>query len=444
MKIGQSWKKTMLFITLFMALALMFPTKASAQGIIAGDTVNEGEVLDHNAFLNGTSVVMDGVINGDLLAVGNNIKINGEVNGDLVVMGGNVVLNGPVSGSAYIGAGLLVLGPQASVGRDVYFLGGRGTTEAGSKIDRDLNIVGLESNLAGEVNRKVNSLVGPVVLAQKIYEFMISQGWLPQTWQKAPGTPQARQIDLAVHPVAFGLTTFQPLIPASLTSDNRITTNSLNRVQSLQPANAIDTERLKSWAVPMLRTLVGLLLIGLLLVWLVPAQLHVASEHVHLQPWRSLLYGLLVFVIGWLAAVLILVLVLALAFFFYWASLPNLGFLTGSLGLISLGLALTIFWLSIAYFSKIIVAYLVVVLVFKRWIPSLAQNRILPLVIGVILYALLASIPYLGVLISAVATLIGLGGLWMFLTKNRLPEIEEVTQAEPEDINPEVVPAEEG
>jgi hypothetical protein len=109
-----------------------------------------------------------------------------------------------------------------------------------------------------------------------------------------------------------------------------------------------------------------------------------------------------------------------------------------------LGLALTIFWLSIAYFSKIIVAYLVIALVFKRWIPSLANNRILPLVIGVILYALLASIPYLGVLISAVATLMGLGGLWMFLTKNHLPENEEVVQAEPEEINPEVVTAEEG
>jgi hypothetical protein len=32
----------------------------------------------------------------------------------------------------------------------------------------------------------------------------------------------------------------------------------------------------------------------------------------------------------------------------------------------------------------------------------------------------------------------------MFLTKNHLPENEEVVKAEPEEINPEVVTAEEG
>ena len=47
---------------------------------------------------------MDGVINGDLLAIGNDININGEVNGDLAVIGKNVTLNGPVSGNIYISA----------------------------------------------------------------------------------------------------------------------------------------------------------------------------------------------------------------------------------------------------------------------------------------------------------------------------------------------------
>jgi hypothetical protein len=149
----------------------------------------------------------------------------------------------------------------------------------------------------------------------------------------------------------------------------------------------------------------------------------------------------LVFVLGCLAALLAFALILVLAIFFYWASLPNLGFLTGAFGLMSLGLIITIFWLVIAYFSKIIVAYLVISVIFKRWIPSLAKNRVLPLVIGVVLYALLASIPYLGILIAVIATLIGLGGLWMFLYSNRTPEIEPEPQPEPVETTPEIIPA---
>jgi hypothetical protein len=186
------------------------------------------------------------------------------------------------------------------------------------------------------------------------------------------------------------------------------------------------------------------MIIGLLIVWLVPAQLKLSGEQTRKHPWRALLYGLLVFILGWLGALLACVLVLALTFFFYWASLPNLGFLTGALGLISVGLAITVLWFAIAYVSKVIVVYLVVALVFKRWIPSLANNRVLPLVIGVIVYALLASIPYLGVLIAIITTLIGLGALWMFMFTKPLPEPELVTQPEPVETNPEVIPAAEG
>ena len=95
----------------------------------------------------------------------------------------------------------------------------------------------------------------------------------------------------------------------------------------------------KPGAVSLLRNLVALLILGLLVVWLAPVQLSMASEQTRIKPWRSLLTGLLVFFLGWIVAVLIFVLVLALAFFFYWVSLPTLGFFTGAIGLMTLGLA---------------------------------------------------------------------------------------------------------
>src|SRR5215471_1647716 len=114
-------KTSILSLSLILAAALMFPSPALAQGINVKDTVKEGEVVDHNLVLSGPVVKMDGKVEGDLLAIGDKVSINGEVDGNLVVVGNTVAINGPVSGSAYIGAANLVVGPQASVGRDVSF-----------------------------------------------------------------------------------------------------------------------------------------------------------------------------------------------------------------------------------------------------------------------------------------------------------------------------------
>jgi hypothetical protein len=182
-----------------------------------------------------------------------------------------------------------------------------------------------------------------------------------------------------------------------------------------------------------------LLILGLLVVWLVPAQLSDAVEQTRRKPWRALLTGLLVFVLGWVIAFLLFLLILALAIFLYWLSLPTLGFLAGMLGLMGLGLAVTVFWLSITYFSKIIIATLVGTLLFKRFIPKYAHSRVWPLLTGVILYALLASIPYLGWLIAVITTFFGLGALWM-VSKPRaaLSEDQSVAQPQPDEEKPDI------
>jgi hypothetical protein len=105
------------------------------------------------------------------------------------------------------------------------------------------------------------------------------------------------------------------------------------------------------------------------------------------------LTGSLVFVLGYIVTFLLFTLILDLSIFLYWVSLPTLGFETGTLGLTSLGIALSIFWLSIVFFSKIIVAYLCGSLFFKRFLPKFAHHRVWPFLSGVILYPLLTSIP---------------------------------------------------
>jgi cytoskeletal protein CcmA (bactofilin family) len=422
MRINNKWGLSIVILCFFLILPFIFPTTALAQGINIDDTVKKGEVLDQNLFLSGPEVVMDGKVNGDLVSVGNNVTINGEVNGSLIAIGQKVFLNGPLSGTAYVAALELELGPLANIERDVYYVGTSLKTQEGSSINRDLNAVSLGADLSGSIGGDINAVVGPVNLVQSLYKFMLDQGWLSQPLKLNFPWFQGGYGKQAIPGIAFGLQSIQNFNFSSSASGSEPTLIADQGFQASQQAGTIDVERLKGWAIPFLRNLAALLILGLLALWLLPAQLSFAGEQVRVRPWRTLLTGLLVFVIGWFVALLALILILALAIFFYWVSLPNLGFLIGTLGLSSLGIAMTIFWLDIVFFSKIVVAYLCGVLFFQRFLPKYAQRKIWPFLTGVVVYALLASIPYLGWLVAIIATFLGLGAIWKLSAMLKQPE----------------------
>jgi hypothetical protein len=333
------------------------------------------------------------------------------------------------------------LGPQASIGRDVYFIGGGLKAQDGSTINRDLNSLSLEADLAGSVKRKVNTLVGPLNLAQAIYQFMQNQGWLPgsgssQSGFRLPAAQPAAQT--ALRGMGFGVPILQNFVRFSPAPAGMPGLTAVRNFQTTPPGSTIDVERLKGWLIPFLRNLAALLILGLLGVWLVPAQLNWAGDVTRQSPWRAFLTGLLVFVLGWFLALLAFALILALAFFLYWLSLPTLGFLSGTLGLTGLGLAVTVFWLCIVYFSKLIIAILFGRLMLGRFLPKQAQSRVWPLVTGVFLYALLASIPYLGWVIAVLVTLFGLGALWMVASPRGLPAGRPAEQLQPAGGSPDL------
>jgi hypothetical protein len=409
----KTYKPIILRVCLLMAIALMLPTSALARQITSTSTVQKGQVLDQNMILTGTAVTMDGVINGDLLAIGDTVTINGEVKGSLIVAGKNVVLNGPVSGSVYAAGLSLVLAPQANVERDVYFVGNRIETQEGSAINRDLNAVSLEAALNGSVARDVNAQVGALNLIQKAYQFAITQGWFQPNQGLNKWLAPSGYENPPLTAVVSERSSLQNIAFVSHAAERKLTANRGMNAHPSQSTDASSVSPWKAWAIAFLRNLAGLLILGLLAVWLAPAQLNLAGEQARTSPGRAFLTGLLVLVIGWFAAVITGVVVLAVTIFLYWLSLPNLAFLLGSLGLISLGLAIVIFWLSIVYFSKIIIATLSGKLLFQRFLPKYAHSRVWPFVVGVVIYALLASIPYLGWVVALVTTLFGLGALWM-------------------------------
>jgi hypothetical protein len=130
-----------------------------------------------------------------------------------------------------------------------------------------------------------------------------------------------------------------------------------------------------------------------------------------------------------LVAFLILMLGIGLGALNFW----DLAWTVWGVGFTSLGLA---FWLSllfVSYGTKVIVAFLVGSLILKRLAPNSLQYKILPLLLGLLIYVLLAWLPYFGWVIAVLVNAIGLGAAWLAF-RDRSPEgSEEEIPAEEDD-----------
>lgn len=389
-------KVPLVALGLILLITLGLPSKGQAQGIIFGDHIPTGQVVDNNLILNGTDINIEGTVNGDVIAFGDTITLSGLINGSFVAFGNTIVINGQVTNSVLSGGIRLELEPGSEIGRDLYFAGARLTLFDDSSVQRDLNCVSLEAEMTGAVGRDTSAIIGPL----QIIELMIEpvreritiigqsiQGYTSQAGTSVPGRALA------------GL-----LVPGSRWIVGETIT-------SQQPAQ-VSGEDLKTWGTDLLRNLVGLLVVGLLGIWLAPMPLNWAAEKIHKQTRWVALSGIIFFISGWFLAILALALVVMLALFLLSISLPNLGFMTGTLGLTGVGLGVSTFWLSITYVSKIIFALLAGRLILQRLLPAYAQGNFWPLLLGTILYALIASIPILGWVVATVVTFLGLGALW--------------------------------
>lgn len=113
------------------------------EGSRTGPVVNVGsdEVIEHDLYASGGRIEVDGTVMGDLVAAGGEVVVRGTVGGDVLAAAGSVRLPGTIEGTVRTAAGRLLvtgelaedlvvaggrvrLGPAATVGGDLAFLGG--------------------------------------------------------------------------------------------------------------------------------------------------------------------------------------------------------------------------------------------------------------------------------------------------------------------------------
>lgn len=419
------------FLTLGLALTLVLGLAGTARAVEfrGGDTVTIGknEVIDDDLVVSGATVIVDGVIKGDLVTAAAKVVVNGKVNGSLIMAGRTLELNGQVGGTVYSAGAALTVESQAAVTRSLFFAGYSYTAAPGSVINRDNVISGYQAILKGEVKRNLLASVGALELNGTIGGNVNatvaepSTTGAPQFWAAWSGAELPPSINPGLRIGPDAKIRGKLMYTSPVEQGGAISTKPEGGVvySTPQPAStgvaASTTPRNQTleWIWARLREFVALLFIGGLALWLLPALFNQVAERTQVQPWLVGAWGLLVGIVGYggalLAAFLIILLVAGLAAL----TLAGLAASAFGLGFSVLGLVFTLFLLLGAYGSKLVVVYPLSHRLLERFAPQMNQYKIVTLFLGVLVFILLRSIPYLGVLFEIGVTLVGLGAMWL-------------------------------
>jgi hypothetical protein len=169
---------------------------------------------------------------------------------------------------------------------------------------------------------------------------------------------------------------------------------------------------------------VVLLLIGGLAIWLRPVLIQRPAERLRRKVLPAAGFGLLALTLSISAvavAILLVVLLFVIGIWLGGVTLWTLAFLLWGIGYPALILAFALFALTVQYGSKAIVADMIGTLILKRLAPQSLEYRILPLLLGLVLYVILRSIPLLGWVIEIIVTIFGLGAIWVALRDRSSP-----------------------
>ncbi|MCJ7734379.1 MAG: polymer-forming cytoskeletal protein, partial [Anaerolineales bacterium] len=182
-------RKVLVFlIPLFLVVTLGLGMAATAKAVEFDEDgiIEAGEVIDDDLFIGNDTVEINGTVNGDVFAGGSVVKVNGTINGSLATGAQSVFINGQVSGSVYAGSSTITLGPDAAIGRNMYYGGFNLSAEEGSVINRDLLVGAYQVLLSGEVGRDVRAGVGALEINGSVGNDVIAEVGGPSSGNQPP------------------------------------------------------------------------------------------------------------------------------------------------------------------------------------------------------------------------------------------------------------------
>ena len=419
-------------LTLLAVLIVVSPVWAVESQ--SGDQVIIGpdEVVDDDLYATANQVVVEGTIRGDLVAFGQSVTVDGTVEGDLIAAGQSVEIGGEVDDDARVAGQALLLSEGASVGDDLIAAAYSLHNEPESNVGGTLWYVGYQALLAGTVGEDLAGAANALTLGGEIgggADVDVDGeegGATPPAFVPVPQAPiptVESGLTLTDSALIGGNLTYQSSIEAQIDPGAKVEGDVVREERPLEEEEEATSSPVTETVLDALRSLVALVLVGLLLARLAPGWIRHRAHTVLDRPLASLGWGLLGLVAFLILGMAILLVTTLLAIVLGLLTLGGLVALIIILGLLAEGALVLAFWVSTGYLAQIVVSFLAGVMLVEAVSPGRGRRRILPLVVGVILYVLLKAIPVLGPLVGLAVMLLGLGALsrwiWTKLRRSR-------------------------
>jgi len=323
----------------------------------AGETVTVSGTVNGDAYVAGGNIVVDGIINGDLLTAGGSIQIRGNVKNDIRVAGGQVTIAAPVGGSVTIGAGNVQITDTARIGGSV--VAGVGNLEIFAPVTRGM--------MLGSGNVRIDNTVGGDITAgvgQLVFANNARVAGNVTYWSEEDATLEGNAT------VAGQLIRHQPP-----TQKPRV------------PAKGVAKAFAGIGFAFSVVELIGTLLLGFVLIAFAPLSFQRKVEIIAEKPWTALL-------VGFVAAVVTPVAILVL-------------FIT------VIGIKIALILIALAGIVCLVAKIAGALFLGTKVLSALKQkvNPYAALTLGLILFALLFLVPFIGWIAVAVLYFIGLGGI---------------------------------
>jgi hypothetical protein len=436
----------------FLAVFFSFPHPAAAfEGdndgqVPAGEVINDdliisyGEVIidgtvNGNVFASAENVIVNGKINGNLLINGATAEINGEVNGSVAMAGQALTVNNTIEGTIYFAGAVLQIGPEGRVNRNILFTGYHLETQPGSQVAIDVSASGYQTIIAGEVGRDVTIDMGSADISGKMEGDVNAKiaapgnspdfSWL-QAWMGVFNNyqlPKPRETGLRI--------TTEAEINGSLSYQSPA--EQVAAIQSQPGAGIIFDQMVTNvdqhigsgiWVLTRLRELLTLLALGGLILWLAPQPFQKASTKLQEKPLPAAGWGFIALVGGYALGFVIFLTVIFLGVLLAIATLGGLAGVVFGLGFSGLSLTMIIFTLIVTYISKLVAAWAGTKWLLNRFFPGKINNNLVILLLGVTIYILLRAIPVVSILVGILATLMGLGAIWILIWEKKKMDME--------------------
>jgi cytoskeletal protein CcmA (bactofilin family) len=416
---------------LALLVGLITASTAWAVETRSGDSVVIGpdEVIDDDLYVTANNVVIDGTIRGDLVAFGQSITVDGTVEDDLIAAGRSVEIGGMVEDDARIAGQTLLLGEGARVDDDLIAAGFSLQNEADSAVGGTLLYAGYQALLQGTVDEDVSVAANGLELGGEVganvdAEVDGEDGGPPPFLfaQQATAPAVDPGLTLTDSAVVGGNLTYESSTEARIDPGAQIEGDVIGEERPAAEAEE-DAYTFADAVFDNLRSLVALLLVGLILIWIAPNWVRRRAGTVLDRPLASLGWGVLGLVAFLALGVAILLATLVLAVILGLLTLGGLVALIVGLGLVAEVVLVLIFWISTNYLAQIVVSFLAGLLLVEAVRPGWGSGRVLPLVVGLILYVILRAIPVLGLIVGLAVVLLGLGALfhWVWTKLRRSP-----------------------